>query len=473
LAKIIGAPSFALFLTTAAWAGEYTPVGLYDIEYYKLSNGLHVLLKERHEARTVSYRVIVNAGTADFPCGRKETPHFLEHLLFTGTTQHTESELDDLIEEHGGHWNAITTAFETTYELDIFSKYSSLGLNTLYEIISDSTITQENVQKSRDIIHREAGGNPSAIRQWLYKNGIGKAGSILAMERVLSDTPLVCQEIESADDISRDDILAAYHKYYNPNNMTLIIVGDFQSSNIKQEISSTFGKLITGTSNVREPIHALAVSQKQTFSSTLSPALGNDAMVGLAFLSVGTESSDYYPMLYIKQYLTDKLFKKLRVEEGIAYSPFAENIAHPNIGVFIATTDADISKLSEVAAKINAIIEQLISHPISEEDFSLTKNKLLLSIAKGQESNSDIADYYAASSTHLYQHGTLLRVEDAINSVTIDELHNVSKKYLGTAPQVIYYDAPTMTFTQFGMIIVTAVGLAIMAIIRMRKRRQR
>ena len=62
-------------------AGEYTPPGLYEVEYYQLPNGLHVLLKERHQARSVSYRVVVNVGQADYPCGLKETPHFIGHLF--------------------------------------------------------------------------------------------------------------------------------------------------------------------------------------------------------------------------------------------------------------------------------------------------------------------------------------------------------------------------------------------------------
>lgn len=455
-----------------AKASEYTPIGLYDIDYSQLSNGLHVLLKERHEARTVSFRVVVNAGTGDFPCGRKETPHFLEHLLFTGTSKHSESELDDLIEEHGGTWNAVTTAFETTYELDIFSKYSSLGLNTLFEILSDSTITQENVQTSRDIIHREAGGNPSTIRRWLYKHDIGKAGSILAMERVLSGTPLICHELESADAISRDDILAAYNKYYNPNNMTLMIVGDFNSATIKQEIEASFGKLKSGSANIRKPVNAIPVKETLSFTSTLSPVINSDATVGYVFLSVGTESEDYYPMLYIEQYLTDQLFRKLRVEKGIAYSPYAQIIAHSNIGIIIAISDADIAKIPDVSAIIKHEIDQLVSQPMSKESYTLTKNKLLLAIAKGHESNANIADYYAASAIHLLKKGSLLKEEDAINNVSIDELRRVAKKYLGSAPKVVYSDSPTMTFKQFGLILATLTGLLIFSIVYWRRRKR-
>ena len=66
----------ALVPCSQLMAGEYTPPGLYDVEYYQLPNGLRVLLKERHQARSVSFRVVVNVGQADYPCGLKETPPF-------------------------------------------------------------------------------------------------------------------------------------------------------------------------------------------------------------------------------------------------------------------------------------------------------------------------------------------------------------------------------------------------------------
>ena len=59
-------------------------------------------LKSRHGARNVAVRLDVGIGNYDFPCDEQETAHFLEHLLFTGTSQHTEIELDELITQHGG-----------------------------------------------------------------------------------------------------------------------------------------------------------------------------------------------------------------------------------------------------------------------------------------------------------------------------------------------------------------------------------
>jgi predicted Zn-dependent peptidase len=108
-------------------------------------------------------------GQHDFGCGWQETPHFLEHLLFTGTSRYTEVGLDELIEQHGGDWNAYTYSEDTVYTLDIYGKYALPGLDVLHQIMTDSLLSAEDVETSRGIVEREAGGRPSAIQQWMRR----------------------------------------------------------------------------------------------------------------------------------------------------------------------------------------------------------------------------------------------------------------------------------------------------------------
>src|SRR5262245_37879629 len=90
-------------LTSNASASVCAQPSLYDLEYFKLENGHDVVLKNRTHARNVAVRLVVNVGQRNFPCDNRETPHFLEHLLFMGTSKHTEAGLKSFIEDHGGY----------------------------------------------------------------------------------------------------------------------------------------------------------------------------------------------------------------------------------------------------------------------------------------------------------------------------------------------------------------------------------
>ena len=102
----------------------------------------------------------------------RELPHLAEHLLFSGTSKHTESELDDLIDSLGGSWNAATNPWTTTYELDIHHDYVYEGLAVLHLVFTDTQLTDKAVKVAKDVIDREAGGAPGPVEQYLYRNGI-------------------------------------------------------------------------------------------------------------------------------------------------------------------------------------------------------------------------------------------------------------------------------------------------------------
>jgi len=445
--------AFALITCAHLSAGEYTPPGLYDVEYYQLPNGLRVLLKERHQARSVSYRVVVNVGQADYPCGQKEIPHFLEHLLFNGTSMYTESELDDLVEEHGGSWNAYTREESTDYELDIFSMHAPLGLEILHAIITDSQVTPENVDRSRDIIHREAGGRPSIVENWYRELGMGRSGSALAHDALVDGTTYVCKGIEAADDISRADVLDAYERYYVASNMTLIVVGDFDPAAMKGHIDSTFGTINPGETNQRALLDPNPVSEKLFLTSTLSPLIDSEAVVGIAYASGGSRSPDYYPRWFIEKYLSDRLYKNLRLEEGLSYSATIDTVSYSNVDVWYAYADSELETIDEVIALIQQEIDQLVNEPINDEALALVKSKLLMSIARGFESNSGIADYYQVSLHEIEKHGALVREEEAIEALTSADIQRVARNIFAERPPVIFHDRPSITYTQLAMVL--------------------
>jgi len=277
--------------SVSVFAGKYTPEGLYDISKYKLDNGLEIYLKERHEAKNTSIRLMVNYGTDDNECGKTETAHYLEHLLFTGTSKHTEKELDDLIEDNGGAWNAFTASETTTYQIDIYSPYTELALNTLHEIITDSTISDDNIETTLDIINREAGGEYSWLTRYLYTLNIGKSGFDKASEVIYSEEEY-CSVIESFEDINREDIISAFDRFYVPNNMALILVGDFYSETMLDVIEKSFGRMESKKIDYVRSSGEHYYEPQGIFTSTLESLIGSDAEVYIIYRIPGRMSKE-------------------------------------------------------------------------------------------------------------------------------------------------------------------------------------
>jgi len=429
-------------------ASEYSPPGIYDVEHYVLDNGLRVMLRPRDSARSVAFRLVVGVGLNDYDCDRQETPHFLEHLLFTGTSRHTETELDKMVEQHGGYWNASTGVEKTTYHLDIYSRHAGFGLEMLYEILSDSLLSADAVDISRGIIEREAGGRSSAIERWMLRHDIGRSATEKALRKMFPGGNFICNDIDASAYITRDDILDAFNTYYVPGNMTLIVVGDFAIDAMRHAIKNSFGTLAEKVLPER-PFRVPPLSDEfGEVENTLKPVLGSDAGIGMVFRSIGETSDDYYIFYVLKRYLNTRLYESLRVENGLAYSPESILAARRDYGAFMVYAEVETGTQDEVLGLMRKEIERL-QMPLDAEIVEQTKRKILLQEVQGLDSNSDIADYYASSVFEYESNGGLVNEEARIEAVTVEDLHRVATEYLPLGKAIVVHEVPTLTYAQF------------------------
>jgi predicted Zn-dependent peptidase len=445
-------------------ASKYSPPGLYDVETVTLDNGMDVILKQRKAAHTFSMRVWVGVGTQDFSCEQQEIPHFLEHLLFTGTSKHSEAELEHLVTDHGGYWNATTGVEQTTYQMDIYSRYADFAIEMLHEIITDSSITPENVELSRDIIHRESGGEPSVIRQWFRERGFGVNATIKAVRQLVPDTNLVCEKLVTATDISRDQIIDTYEKYYVPGNMALIIVGDFDRNKVIQQIRGTFGSIPAAQIPERIKTGNKESKSFDPVTGTFAPFLSDDANIGIMYRLPGYWSDDHYPMMVLEEYLHYKVSEVIRIQRGLAYAPDTWSYRTDQFGLFGVYADVDIDDIEDALFLINREMKSLTEHYLSEELLEKSKLKILLRSVQGYESNSEFADYYSTQYVLFKKARSFENVEQKIESVTYDDIERVIKEYLSDDKAVTIYETPTLTYSQLYLLLSLLLLIIIMTV---------
>jgi predicted Zn-dependent peptidase len=463
-------------LTAEATASEYDPPGLYDVDYFKLENGLDVVLKKRTHARNVAVRLVVNVGQRNFPCDKRETPHFLEHLLFMGTSKHTEAELKSLIEDHGGSWNGFTSATETVYQVDIFDKYLPLAIDTLHEILTDTSITPQRIESARAVIHRERSGNHSKLFRWLYENGIGKPAVAKAGELLLPG--VICPGLITPDGISEADVQATYKDYYVPTNMTLVVVGNFDRSALVSQVKSTFGRLARRASNGSKIVKPPYTKGTMEVTGTLAPLLGSDTQIGFAYRTEGSDSPDYYALSVLGRYLNRVIYEKIRVDKALSYGPGASYVALKDYGIFVAVADVNLDRVELAKALLDEELENLREGRIKAEVAQAAEQSILMGFAQSYESNSSIAGLYVQTLDQLKSSKGRRPTSHkaSVASITPQDLQRVANKYLRNDARVIVRSTPTLTFTQFyiglGVFAVTIPGAGFYFVRRFVRRRR-
>ncbi len=451
---------FILIQPVAATAQSgYTPRGLYDVERIRLDNGFQVLLKQRPATLSVAFRMVVNVGTRHFDCSRRETPRLLEHLLFSGTTRHTETELEHLVADLGGSWKAMTGTEDTTFQLDIFDRYALQGLDALHEIMTDTVITPEKISRAKGIVYREEGGRPGAFRRIMYDFGISKKAWKKANERLLPGSGAVCSGLVTMDGITEQDIMKAFLTTYVPENMTLIAVGNFDRKKLLDLIGATFGSIprapkpelsvVTPPEPPRGPV---------VVSSTLSPFFGSIGSLSVAFRTEGREHPDAAALIVLNDYLNTTFYEQVRVKAGLSYAPEAEIFFQPDYGILSATADVSVKNQKRVQKLMTGILETLRKEKISLEQVDRTKRKILLQWAQGYETNAGLASLYKekfASADH--QAGLINGTRSArfqsyeheIGAVSPDDLDRVIARYLRPERRVDIRSVPTISYSAF------------------------
>ncbi len=425
---------------------------------------MRIILNSRHGARNVAIRLDVGIGNYDFTCDKQETAHYLEHLLFTGTSQHTEIELDELITRHGGDWNAYTYDESTVYELDIFSAHIDVALETLSEIISDSVITAENYDLSRTIIYREMGGKPSSIRQFLYKHEIVSTASHKSRKVILNGNRSYCSNLDTLKDIEFQDIIDAYKYFYVANNMTLVITGDFDVETIKNIIQQQFGELKKQELKRDIPAALDFNEGPVTFSSSFKPVVGISSSAGLIFRTAGYESPDYYPLLVVEEYLTNRLYEKIRVQEGLTYAPEAQMMQSRQDGVFLLRAEATTMNTEKVLTLMHDEVIKLREGDVTDDEIVETIKSILRSWARGLESNGSIADYYIDALNDLDTRGHFVDQESQLEKITPEDVRTAVERYLTDSKMGYLISKPTLTYNQlYILLFLTAIGAIFLA----------
>jgi predicted Zn-dependent peptidase len=210
-----------------------------------LDNGLRVVLIQHRANPMVASAVIVGAGVVHESPGASGASHFLEHLLFNGTTGRSQKELYEAVDRLGAYNNATTREDHTLFTLLVAKDFAEQGLAIQADMVFRSTIPETSFDKERKIVLEELARDrtdPDYDRREAFR-AFAFAGTPIAR-------PVLGTEA-SLKGIARADVVAYYKARYVPSNMTLVVMGDFEISAMRASVRRTFGTAPRAT--LRDP----------------------------------------------------------------------------------------------------------------------------------------------------------------------------------------------------------------------------
>ena len=443
-----------VFSLNNAYADKsYEPGYLYDYTFTRLDNGMMVVLNPNVPTGNVAIRVGVRTGFYDYPYGKRQIPHFLEHLMFTGTSHYSETELENLVTDRGATWNGSTDDVMTIYEVDVYREDVDFGIDLLHHILTSSTLSDENIELSRNIIHQEYDGEPSWLRRFLYKNNIGRSIVDILMDYLYQEPHKSGEDLGWTGDITRDDVVDAYDKYYAPNNTIISIVGSFDPDDVLTSLNKSFGMWEKRSILSRKVKRFPSLDQDVELSSRFSPILGQRTKEIWLYLSVDEDHPHAAALEIAADYLNDRLYKRLRIETGLAYTPEVSSANFPEGGYFIMLPDVKLDDMQQAIRIWQEELDNLLNGKVDDEDVLKFRDAYLISSVREEWITGEISDFYTNSFDEWNKDGFLRKTHEDVEKVDMDTVVLAMREHIYNQPKLVLKDGPTLTYTQFFIIL--------------------
>ncbi len=431
----------ALFLVSAAVAAE-TPKFARDATTFTLDNGLQVVVIPDHRAPVVTHMVWYRVGAADDPPGKSGIAHFLEHLMFKGTSTHPEGEFSARVEEVGGNENAFTTDDVTAYHQTVAKQHLGLMMEFEADRMANLRIDDAAVVPERQVILEERGSridnNPGAR--------LGVEMDAALYENSHYGIPTIGWAHEMAT-LDRTDALAFYDRWYTPNNAILVVAGDVTEAEVRALAEATYGKVARRA----EPAPRVRLKEPPPEAARVV-TLADPRVTQPSFRRLYLTPSDRTGAPGESEALdvladvlgggsTSRLYRQLVVEKGIASSAGAgyDSSRMGDSAFSLYGSPRGDTTLDQLTAAFDDVVAEVVKNGITDAELARAKERVRASAIYSADSPTTLARSIGGS---LATGGTLSEVQawpERIAAVTADQVAAAARKYLDKRRSVTGY----------------------------------
>jgi zinc protease len=420
LRKVITILIIAFSFALPAWARAER-----DISKTTLENGLTVILEEDHSAPVVAFQMWVKVGSADENENEAGIAHVFEHMLFKGTEKRGLGDIAREVEGAGGDINAYTSYDNTVYFLAVPSRNFSSGLDVISDAIQNSAFDPVELEKELEVVLEEIRRGEDVPGRKLFKKLLSTAYTLHPYKR-----PVIGFE-KTVRALTRDYILDFFKKWYVPNNMTLVVVGDFDKDNALSEIKTSFKEFKKNPDpHTPRPVEP---SQRQTRAAILSEQI-TETHLSLAFHIPELKHEDTYAMdvlaIVLGQGAGSRLYKKLKIENELVHSISASAMTPKEPGIFFIDATLEAKNAEKTLEEIKGEIERLAYEGPDSAELENAKINLESEFIYSRESMQGKASqlgYYETISGDL---AFEKKYVEGIRKVTSADIKSVIGRYL-------------------------------------------
>jgi len=348
-----------------------------------LPSGLRIVTEEVPTVRSVAFGIWANVGSRDESPKVAGASHFLEHLLFKGTTNRSALDISAAIDAVGGEMNAFTGKEYTCFYARVIDSDFSIAAEVICDMIRDSIIRAEDVDSERTVVLEEIAmrdDDPSDLVHDLFA------------ETLYGDTPVgrpILGTVDSITNMSRKSVHDYYKKKYLPENLVVAVAGNIKHERVVEQVTKLLGSFLDSSAKpaALRPTKKVVAQGKGEIG--LIYRKSEQANILLGFPSIDRNDERRFALSVLTSALgggmSSRLFQEVREKRGLAYSVYASMQQFAGAGILSLYAGCNPDKGNEVTAIFRDVLADVIQSGLSDEELERAKGQVAGSMVLGQE----------------------------------------------------------------------------------------
>jgi predicted Zn-dependent peptidase len=395
-----------------------------------LPGGLRVITESLPAVRSAAFGIWAGVGSRDEDLAYAGATHYLEHLLFKGTSRRTALDISAAMDAVGGELNAFTAKEYTCYYARVLDADLPLAIDVLADMVTSSLIEPKDVDAERGVILDEIAMNDDDPSDTVHE---------AFAAQLLGDTPMgrpILGTVNSINAITRDQIAGHYAARYKPQNLVVAAAGSLDHDEVVALTRSAFGPVLTGDADPlppRVPGQAAAPGPSGTGVRLVSRGIEQANLVlGCGGLSRTDDRRFALGVLNaaLGGGMSSRLFQEVREKRGLAYSVYSFSSQHADSGMWGVYAGCMPAKADEVLAICQDEIAKVISGGLTDDELSRGKGQLRGSIVLGLEDPSSRMSRLGKAELVYPRLEPVEEILAAIGAVTHDDVREVAAAVL-------------------------------------------
>ncbi len=397
------------------------------------SSGLRIVTEEVPSVRSAAIGIWVNVGSRDEAPATAGASHFLEHLLFKGTTSRTALEISSSIESVGGEMNAFTSKEYTCFYARVIDTDLPMAIDVVSDLITSSIVTALDVDAERKVVLEEIAmrdDDPSDLVHDLFS------------DTYYGDTAIgrpILGTIDSIKGMSRNTVFNYYKKKYLPQDLVVAVAGNIKHKRVVamveealsrdsflDELGAPVLRPNTPVKNSKQQSVGLLYKkseQAHMFYGMEGVARADDRRFAMGVLSAALGGG-----------MSSRLFQEIREKRGLAYSVYAYAQQFAGSGVLGFYAGCNPTKAIEVVEIIRSVLSDVADNGMTHEEIERAKGAVRGSLVLSQE---DSGSRMSRIGKNEIVYGQVMDFDDilkAISRVSATDIREIAGEFLMKTP---------------------------------------